>query len=98
MELYTLAALPIILLVLWTYTALMAGSLPNLTGKRILFLIAHPDDEAMFFAPSLLNLARPELGNQVKILCLSNGQSVQPPPTGLMPPCLLALDSGRQCD
>jgi N-acetylglucosaminylphosphatidylinositol deacetylase len=42
-------------------------------GKKILLLIAHPDDEAMFFGPSLLALTKPELGNEVKILCLSSG-------------------------
>ena len=43
--------------------------------KRIVFLIAHPDDEAMFFAPTLLALTRPELGNHVKVLCLSSGDA-----------------------
>lgn len=45
-----------------------------LRNKRILLLIAHPDDEAMFFAPTLLALTRPDRGNHVKILCLSSGK------------------------
>ncbi|KAH9410967.1 putative GlcNAc-PIde-N-acetylase [Ordospora pajunii] len=44
----------------------MAGT--SLPGGRCLLLIAHPDDESMFFAPTLLNLRR-----NVDILCLSNG-------------------------
>jgi len=44
-----------------------------LYNKRICLLIAHPDDEAMFFAPTVLALTRPETGNHVKILCLSSG-------------------------
>jgi N-acetylglucosaminylphosphatidylinositol deacetylase len=48
-------------------------SLPKLYDKRICLLIAHPDDEAMFFAPTLLALTKPELGNHIKILCLSTG-------------------------
>lgn len=36
-----------------------------------LLVIAHPDDESMFFAPSLLQLIRG--GNQVSVLCLSTG-------------------------
>ncbi|AFN83444.1 hypothetical protein EROM_080220 [Encephalitozoon romaleae SJ-2008] len=40
----------------------------SLIPGRYLLLIAHPDDESMFFAPSLLNLK----GN-IDILCLSNG-------------------------
>jgi LmbE family N-acetylglucosaminyl deacetylase len=38
-------------------------------------LIAHPDDEAMFFSPTVLALTRPDMGNHVKILCLSTGMS-----------------------
>ncbi|KAM0671210.1 hypothetical protein CWI42_090250 [Ordospora colligata] len=40
----------------------------SLPGRRCLLLIAHPDDESMFFAPTLLSL-----GRDVDILCLSNG-------------------------
>ncbi|KAJ4329978.1 N-acetylglucosaminyl-phosphatidylinositol de-N-acetylase [Didymella glomerata] len=29
----------------------------------------------MFFAPTILSLTRPELGNHVKILCLSSGDA-----------------------
>ncbi|KAL5598689.1 hypothetical protein BROUX41_003398 [Berkeleyomyces rouxiae] len=49
--------------------------LPTLRNKRICLLIAHPDDEAMFFAPTVLALTRPETGNHVKILCLSSGDA-----------------------
>lgn len=51
------------------------GSFPRLVNKRICLLIAHPDDEAMFFAPTVLSLTRPELGNHLKILCFSTGTS-----------------------
>nr|KAF6284010.1 phosphatidylinositol glycan anchor biosynthesis class L [Pipistrellus kuhlii] len=40
-------------------------------GGRALLVIAHPDDEAMFFAPTLLGLAR--LGRQLFLLCFSAG-------------------------
>lgn len=63
------------LLILWLFTSYMTRSFPTLQGKRILLLIAHPDDEAMFFAPALLWLTRPQLGNQVLILCLSSGDA-----------------------
>lgn len=36
-----------------------------------LFVTAHPDDEAMFFAPSILGLQ--ELGWDIEGLCLSSG-------------------------
>ena len=33
-------------------------------------MIAHPDDEAMFFVPAILNLQK---YNEISVLCLSNG-------------------------
>eukprot|EP01112_Ceratiomyxa_fruticulosa_P004220 TRINITY_DN1465_c0_g1_i6.p1 TRINITY_DN1465_c0_g1~~TRINITY_DN1465_c0_g1_i6.p1 ORF type:complete len:281 (+),score=39.86 TRINITY_DN1465_c0_g1_i6:131-973(+) len=41
-----------------------------LVGKNILFLIAHPDDEAMFFAPTILSLHSTAT---LSLLCLSTG-------------------------
>ncbi|KAI7605143.1 chitin synthase export chaperone, partial [Hortaea werneckii] len=67
--------IPVLILVLWLFTAYMSQSFPTLQGKRIVFLIAHPDDEAMFFAPVLQWLSKSELGNQVLILCLSSGDA-----------------------
>ncbi|TKA71959.1 hypothetical protein B0A55_05392 [Friedmanniomyces simplex] len=72
-----LAALQILalILVVWLFTWHMSRSFPTLHGKRICLLIAHPDDEAMFFAPAVQWLCRPELGNQLLILCLSSGDA-----------------------
>ncbi|KAE8156679.1 putative deacetylase LmbE-like domain-containing protein [Aspergillus tamarii] len=65
--------------IFWTLSATssspFARNFPRLYGKRICLLIAHPDDEAMFFAPTVLALTKPELGNHVKILCLSSGDA-----------------------
>ena len=72
----TWASVPILIFGLWLYTAQISKSFPTLQGKRICLLIAHPDDEAMFFAPTILALTRPELGNHLKILCLSSGTSL----------------------
>jgi N-acetylglucosaminylphosphatidylinositol deacetylase len=59
---------------LYIYTVTVVQTrFPTLQNKRICLLIAHPDDEAMFFAPTVLALTRPETGNHVKILCLSTG-------------------------
>lgn len=59
---------------LYLYTAgVVSTRFPRLQNKRICLLIAHPDDEAMFFSPTVLALTRPETGNHVKILCLSSG-------------------------
>ena len=75
MQLYLILAVPILLATAWLYTAQVAhGSFPRLRGKRICILIAHPDDEAMFFNPTLIALNNKEFGNHVKVLCLSNGK------------------------
>lgn len=70
------ATVPVIFVGFWMYTSTLSASFPTLQNKRILLLIAHPDDEAMFFAPTLLALTRPERGNHVKILCLSSGMCI----------------------
>ncbi|KAK4965443.1 N-acetylglucosaminyl-phosphatidylinositol de-N-acetylase [Elasticomyces elasticus] len=64
-----------LIIVIWLFTWYMTWSFPTLQGKRICLLIAHPDDEAMFFAPTVQWLTRPALGNQVLILCLSSGDA-----------------------
>jgi len=72
--LLTLGALVVLFPCAYLYTvSVVATRFPTLRNKRICLLIAHPDDEAMFFAPTVLALTRPETGNHVKILCLSSG-------------------------
>lgn len=74
MEWFTLFSIPILTVVVWLYTVSVARTrFPRFRNKAIVLLIAHPDDEAMFFAPTLLALTDPALGNHVKILCLSSG-------------------------
>ncbi|KAL8857545.1 MAG: hypothetical protein Q9178_005873 [Gyalolechia marmorata] len=76
MDYYTILAIPILISTLWLFTAnLSRTSHPQFTNKSIVLLIAHPDDEAMFFSPILLALTAPNSGNHVKILCLSNGNA-----------------------
>jgi len=40
-------------------------------NKEVLIIIAHPDDESMFFSPTLKNLLSQKLS--ISLLCLSNG-------------------------
>ncbi|KAK9471908.1 putative deacetylase LmbE-like domain-containing protein [Dipodascopsis tothii] len=47
----------------------------ELVGRRIVLLIAHPDDEVMFFGPTLQLLGRRELGNELAIVCASTGDA-----------------------
>ena len=77
MEWFVWSSVPCVFFGLWIYTAWLSQSFPTLQGKRIALLIAHPDDEAMFFAPALLSLSRPELANHIKILCLTSGLFLQ---------------------
>ncbi|KAF9549114.1 N-acetylglucosaminyl-phosphatidylinositol de-N-acetylase [Mortierella hygrophila] len=44
-----------------------------ITRTSILLTIAHPDDEVMFFGPTLAELSRPEHGNTIHVLCMSSG-------------------------
>ncbi|KAF9974733.1 N-acetylglucosaminyl-phosphatidylinositol de-N-acetylase [Actinomortierella ambigua] len=44
-----------------------------LNNTNVALVIAHPDDEVMFFGPTLAELTRPENNNQVRVLCLSSG-------------------------
>ena len=43
-----------------------------LLPKRTLIIIAHPDDECMFFSPVILTLLKREC--HVTLLCMSNGK------------------------
>ena len=69
-----LVLLPV-LLVLYAHPVFTLRLPSSPRGRKICLLIAHPDDEAMFFAPTLLALTAPERANHVKILCLSSGNA-----------------------
>lgn len=85
--LLVLGVLAVVLPSLYLYTVSVAQTrFPTLRNKRICVLIAHPDDEAMFFAPTMLALTRPETGNHVKILCLSSGTFISIPFPFVVPP------------
>ncbi|PSR77814.1 putative deacetylase LmbE-like domain-containing protein [Coniella lustricola] len=75
-SLLSLSLLVLLVPTLYLYTvSTVASSRLVPRNKRICLLIAHPDDEAMFFAPTVLALTQPHLGNHVKILCLSSGDA-----------------------
>ncbi|KAN0032697.1 hypothetical protein ACTFIV_006608 [Dictyostelium citrinum] len=45
-----------------------------LIKKRVLFVIAHPDDECMFFTPTIQHYSY--IGSEIFVACLSNGNAV----------------------
>lgn len=55
-------------------TPFQLNKIPNqLQNKNIQVLIAHPDDEVMFFSPSIIELTKPKYHNHVSLTCLSVG-------------------------
>lgn len=69
------AAVPILIVSIWVYSVQLSQAFPTLKNKRICLLIAHPDDEAMFFSPTVLALTDPKHGNHFKIICFSTGNA-----------------------
>lgn len=45
----------------------------GLVNSDIVIVTAHPDDESMFFTPSIIELAKKNYNNTLHLLCLSNG-------------------------
>ena len=66
---YSLLLIGALFLFMFRY---FARSDVGVQAKRVLFVTAHPDDEVMFFAPTLITLAKKD-PNMVYILCLSEG-------------------------
>lgn len=52
----------------------LSGQAP-LSRTTVVYVIAHPDDEVMFFAPLLLEMAKPARDNDLRILCFSDGDA-----------------------
>jgi N-acetylglucosaminylphosphatidylinositol deacetylase len=63
----------IIPVLVWNLVIFLKKDYKVLNQKNILVVIAHPDDECMFFAPSMLALS-PK--NNIQLLCLSNGANL----------------------
>lgn len=61
----------ILVFVLLLLFAVRSYPIPLLPQSRILLLIAHPDDETMFFSPTIRALIH--AGHRVFVLCVSNG-------------------------
>jgi N-acetylglucosaminylphosphatidylinositol deacetylase len=74
MGLLGIVLIPIVVFASWLGVATWSRKhFPGIQGKRVALLIAHCDDEAMFFSPTVLGLNDPKLNNHLQILCLSPG-------------------------
>ncbi|EPS39221.1 hypothetical protein H072_7023, partial [Dactylellina haptotyla CBS 200.50] len=67
--------LPILFAAFCYYTLSAISSHETIRNRNIALLIAHPDDEAMFFAPTIQALTDPSSQNTVQIVCFSIGDA-----------------------
>jgi len=56
---------------IWLHRFRGSAIMSNIIGKSVLILTAHPDDECMFFGPTICSLS--SVGVPIHILCLSTG-------------------------
>lgn len=47
----------------------------TITDREIYFVIGHPDDEVMFFSPTILELSKPIYNNDIHMICFSKGDA-----------------------
>ncbi|ODQ65816.1 LmbE-like protein [Nadsonia fulvescens var. elongata DSM 6958] len=61
--------------ILWSFSqSIINDPVPSgFRNQNITFLIAHPDDEAMFFGPILTKLSSKDLNNNITIVSISSG-------------------------
>lgn len=67
----------------YPYSSLVAPSPLQITNSEVYFIIGHPDDEVMFFAPSLIELSKKKYQNHVHLICFSRGDAVDPSMGGI---------------
>ncbi|GEQ68619.1 hypothetical protein JCM33374_g2287 [Metschnikowia sp. JCM 33374] len=60
---------------IYPYNSLTSPTPLPIRDSTIYFVIGHPDDEVMFFSPSLVELAKPKHNNRVRLLCFSKGDA-----------------------
>lgn len=60
----------------YPHISLTSPSPLPIRNSTVYFVIGHPDDEVMFFSPSLVELSKPKHGNHVRLVCFSRGDAV----------------------
>lgn len=62
---------------IYPYTSLTIPKKFPIVNSTITLVIAHPDDEVMFFSPSLIELNKEKYNNEVNLICFSNGNFIE---------------------
>lgn len=60
----------------YPYNSLTSPSPLPIQNSTVYFVIGHPDDEVMFFAPTLVEVTKPKNNNLVRLVCFSRGDAV----------------------
>ncbi|ODV77468.1 LmbE-like protein [Suhomyces tanzawaensis NRRL Y-17324] len=60
----------------YPYNSITSPTPLPIQNSSVYFVIGHPDDEVMFFSPSLIEITKEKNGNEVHLVCFSNGDSL----------------------
>lgn len=60
----------------YPYNSITSPTPLPIQNSTVYFIVGHPDDEVMFFSPSLIELTKKKHGNDVRLVCFSNGDAV----------------------
>lgn len=60
----------------YPYNSLTSPSPLPIQNSTVYFVIGHPDDEVMFFAPALVEVAKQKHANRVRLVCFSRGDAI----------------------
>lgn len=56
-------------------STILPSSASMVQNSTIYFIIAHPDDEVMFFSPSVIEFSKENHKNKIKLICFSKGDA-----------------------
>lgn len=60
---------------IYPYNSITSPSPLPIQNSNVYFIIGHPDDEVMFFSPSLIEMNKKKHNNRVKLICFSRGDA-----------------------
>lgn len=60
----------------YPYNSITSPTPLPIRNSTVYFIIGHPDDEVMFFSPSVVEMAKKKHNNHVKLVCFSRGDAV----------------------